>query len=638
MRRAESRNRYVDSRRIRAGVLTCAVFVLGGCGRHSDPAKPVPGEVNSKLRPEWTVGQKYSYAVKLTSHAGTKGAAEVTKIDLTVDLDVSPFESNSESSRARFSLKNLKLVSIVPKAPDDFPSELAKDYAVTIESGRIRELDVVNGTSPLALGIERAIASAFEVAVKPGSTWTATEVDATGTYTAEYRQADEPGRYSKHKVRYEPLPTTGPSALLGGLKLVPKVRSSTGEVRVGDGTLQLVRLHDELSVPASAGVSLDSSTELEVSLTKRDSAPADPGWVATRAALVPAGENRARLGGGVDKSFDQLRIDGLTFDGVVQALEAEPTDDAASQGTPRKATDADATETDGAKRQALQSRSRYFTALSALLRQDPKNVPKAVERIRRNSPATIVLLDALAASGDASAQAGLVTMVRDAKMTPMLRQSAAFSLIRTQAATEATVRALIELMDDPAVGAFAVYGLGTAARRLRESNQAPLALVATQALLNRLGHVKGGRLIDVLRGISNSGYSGALPAVRPYLADKDPALRGAAVEAVRLMDDPTVDGVIAHALQDQDESMRLSALNAAKTRAPSEVLATGLDKIARSDEAVRCRERAVQLIGRWVTARPELRATLQYVAEHDGRDAVRAAAQGGLAVPASQGG
>lgn len=137
--------------------------------------------------------------------------------------------------------------------------------------------------------------------------------------------------------------------------------------------------------------------------------------------------------------------------------------------------------------------------------------------------------------------------------------------------------------------------------------------------------------INVLRGIANSGYDGALDVVRPYLSARNAAVRGAAVESLRLMQHGSVDALIVEQLEQAQESgVRLAALNAMKVREPSDVLSTGLARFARQTPDPYARLKAVELAARWLQKRSELRGVVEELADRDERPRIRHAARAAL--------
>jgi hypothetical protein len=270
-----------------------------------------------------------------------------------------------------------------------------------------------------------------------------------------------------------------------------------------------------------------------------------------------------------------------------------------------------------------------FSALVALLRVEPAAVEKAAARARAGSAAAGPIMDALASAGTDPAQAALSALVLDAKLDADARIAAANSLIRVPKPAPRTIDTLEQLIPDPLLREHAVFGLGTAARRLREAGDAERSRAISDKLVALLGAAKqSGDAIRCLRGIANSAYTGALPAVRPFVSSPDASLRIAAIEATRLMDDPAVDAFITGPMtKDDDAGVRIAAVQVAARRPPSTALAAALTNVALHDADTRTRRHAVELLGRWAAKDDALRRVLRQVAADDGRPEIREAAK-----------
>ncbi|WP_437962025.1 HEAT repeat domain-containing protein [Sorangium sp. So ce119] len=233
----------------------------------------------------------------------------------------------------------------------------------------------------------------------------------------------------------------------------------------------------------------------------------------------------------------------------------------------------------------------------------------------------------------AEPQAALVALANDKELSERQRSAAAYSLIATQWPDARSIDALIGWLEHDTLSEYALYGLGTFSRHLRAAGQIEASKRAAEALLAELPRSQHTRRVHVLRGIANSGYPGAFEAVRPLLNDKDESIRAAAIESIRLMDRPEVDGILVEQLKvELALNLRLAALNAASVRSPSDALVRGVSELATGAPEAQSRLKAVQLLERWLRARPDVRPTLQQVADNeDEREGVRRAAQAALA-------
>jgi hypothetical protein len=139
------------------------------------------------------------------------------------------------------------------------------------------------------------------------------------------------------------------------------------------------------------------------------------------------------------------------------------------------------------------------------------------------------------------------------------------------------------------------------------------------------------QLVDILHGIANSGDGRAFGRVRPLVDDADESIRAAAVDAIRLMPNPEVDGLLAARMAPNEKvPVRLEAIDAARARGAHEPLITAVRNAATGATDSESRLAAVQLLQRWLPDRPEVRSTLEQVARDDSREAVRRAAKAAL--------
>src|SRR5690606_35089042 len=78
------------------------------------------------------------------------------------------------------------------------------------------------------------------------------------------------------------------------------------------------------------------------------------------------------------------------------------------------------------------------------------------------------------------------------------------------------------------------------------------------------------------------GHGAALEAVKPFLKAKSHQEQAAAVDAIRLMQHPEVDLILASSLSAPHSNVQVAALDALAVRPPSDALATALARLAAS--------------------------------------------------------
>ena len=215
-------------------------------------------------------------------------------------------------------------------------------------------------------------------------------------------------------------------------------------------------------------------------------------------------------------------------------------------------------------------------------------------------------------------------MISDEKLPRALRLRAAGSLIRTERASEEAVTLLLGLRQQADFETHAYYGLGTIARKLKDLGQDARADRIVDAFIEDLRKKPGECLtVSLLRGIANSANARAFDSVEPYLKSESAALRGAAVDAVRLMSGARVDSVIESMLDDTTDNVRLVAVEALRLRQPSPGLIAAARRVAQNDKSSSVRQRAVVVLAQWAPDHPEAAQTLRTVSTDDPNVRVR---------------
>src|SRR5262249_41332305 len=153
---------------------------------------------------------------------------------------------------------------------------------------------------------------------------------------------------------------------------------------------------------------------------------------------------------------------------------------------------------------------------------------------------------------------------------------------------------------------YALYGLGTLGRHLAEAGDGKRADAIEDVLVKALEKSETpSRQVDALRGLANLGDAAAFAAVEPFLTVENVKVRVAAVDALRLMHRPEVDGILADVLAKAPDDVKLAAIEAAGVREPSEVVAKALRTLAASTDRPALRLKIVRVMGSWLKQRPE---------------------------------
>jgi hypothetical protein len=626
-----------------AGALAKRAPRMAAMPSAASPSEPVvPLAALDPRTVGWELGKRYSYRLRVTTEIAIANGPKNFDFDLTGNAAVVPVEMTPDLVTLYVSLGDATIVSRVSGNHAELDKVAAQIRAAgvffTLSGGRVSEMRFPPGQSAMASTSYRQIAAALQFARASGDLkhYAAEEYDNTGRYIAQYDAGADGTTWSKKKQRYVALLGSTGKPGHQSVPIVPKVESE-GEIRLSpQGRPERVKLRDEV-VLAGAQVPMNSTVVIE--LTAGAAPPAlarEPDWNALIAAFqrVPA-DQPIGVAASVEE-LDAARIGAFDFETLLSRLEALAKEkQLASSATDPVApkTDAPLTDEERTKSEAeLREDSKLFSALSALFRQEPRAVAKAVGAIRAKSSASETLLDALSSASSDQAQAALVKLMGDKAIDAKLRSRAIDALVRTPKPNEASALALrAKLADDP-FNEQALYGLGTYSRLLRDAGKTSQAKVLGELVAARLARATVSMdIVTVLRSIANSGYAGALSRVTPYLGDERERVRVAAVRALQSMRDPKIDGILASRMKtDASRDVRIAAMAAAKIREPSDELTGAVASAGIEASDAQVRFRAVELMIRWLPQRPDLRVALERVARKDAEPKVRNRAQAAL--------
>jgi hypothetical protein len=617
----------VRYRRSLSAVCLLGLATLGGCKEHaSDPTPEVASD--SRLPSlHWERGTEHEYALTLTSSFGAPGRAALFDFELRARLTLVPTESPPGQTALSVTLRDVQLSPAKTETPqaslDNIARELERPFGFVFERGVVVEQHLPRGAATLSVGILRTLGSVlqFASAFDARPAWTAEEYDAAGRYVARYEGGREPGQYTRVKERYIAAihPPQVPRGVTATLP-TPTILRSLSSYQLTGGLLQAMRGNERLEVSLQAGAMLESTSLIDLKLSHSHPAgPTSPQHDGQSTVRVAPSEPYGADGA---LNLDAAKIDGLTVEEAIAGLEAltpeRPEGAAGAPGSSPAQTDADARE------------GRFLIALGTLLRTQPEKVPLVREHVRRGSPAYARLTASLGSAGTEPAHQALLDLIADAQLPRPARSAAALSLARTKTPTPIALKGLTTLSEDPSWQRLALYGLGTYARLLAEGGETGESRRIVAALTSRLEREKDARrLADVLNALSNAASADALGAIKPYLDDRRPAVRAAAVTGLRLIEHPDVNALIAKRVLDDKLDVRLAALDATAGRTAEQTLAESVARAALDDPNSTVRYRSVQRLVSWVERFPALRATLAEVARREKEPEIRALADRG---------
>lgn len=593
--------------------------------RSARAEKPAPPSPTSLL--SWADGVQVEYSIVLKSKARLSASRELLDLSLSGRLVIRRLEAPSSSLYARLAQVELKVNSRAEAAElTDLRRELESGFVLAGDDG-VQRVSMSHSHSQFAANIAQTIAAGLQLPVPPNeasASWEHDEADASGPYTAQYQR--EPGRerYRKTKLRYSSPPGGRVQELGVNLDLTPTILESRGLLELERGQLTLLRYEEKLQSQLLDQASVTADTELVLKVVARQAAPALSAELeALRPQLAPLARDRvARTTS--DSRFDESKIGRYDFHSALATVERITNDGGTFKADASR-------DPDPAREQKIANHTEAFIALVAILRTQPKALLAAAARIRREPQHAQVLLNALTAAETPESQGVLLELARATTTAASLRESIALSLVRVSKPSDQLIEGLIAWLPERQLGIYAIYGLGAMARAIRAQRPAVAARIG-RVLSERLLHEESSAMrIHLLRGVANSGDSAAFAAVAPLLTSEDDSTRGAAVEALRLMDHPEVDAVIAGRLLEERSHVALrAAINAAKTRTPSAALAAALSQVALQSDDSQARYRAVLLMSTWLAAEPALRQPLTTIAATDQAEDVRNAAKDAL--------
>ena len=622
--------------------VSLAVFVCGSSfgllGCRSQP----PADIQAKpsAGPDWQTGKRYFYTEHLSSKLTVAGGGMVA-FSMAGGLTLDARQVGGERE-FRAHLEQTAFKAEDPQAQSQFDalsSELNQPFGFSTSNGKLSAVRLPQKWSRFAASVARTLAAGFQYVSnaqsKSGAPWTAQEMDATGAYDVEYT----PGAglvFAKRKLHYAPI-ELGKLSLTGAkATLTPEVIASTGSVMLGDSPsaprIASVSYTEKLKMQLTPTSVVDSETALRLDYTRSEATPSSPDWEAVLVGTQNLAPDQVTSTPAPPATYDAKRIGDYTFDKALKELEGEAKDPKHNQLIQTVRDEPFAPASLKERENKLQNEGHAFSALAALIRSDSKNVALTVTHVKAKSPAQRALLDALSSAGSPEAQQALASLMNDASLDLPVHRAAAFSLTRTEQATPETVAALqAHVATTDPLHVFALYGLGTIARRLRDAGDTPRATAIVQSLVDALTHAETpDAQVDALRAIANSGGASAFDAVQPFLRADSVHVQAAAVDALRLMVRPEVDGIIAAELGLPNSDVQVSALDAISVREPSKTLATALGQAATSATRPQNRLKAVRIMARWLPQQPELRPTLELLAKSDELDQIRQAAQDAL--------
>jgi len=447
---------------------------------------------------------------------------------------------------AQLQLSHLELSDdhALPVGRDKYKRRIQSEFERAVlfdlnERGAVVGMHAPRDLVSTALGGIRMLAASFQLTAPPAGadgSWTAREQDASGTYSAEYRALGTQA-IARKKTAYTELPTPEPdsapvkyeirkSETRFELSATGAIASSTGSESVllddGEGALPPLEMNSHFRIARKTD-------------TTRADLPEQRAWLSS----LPA---RA-LSAAPDPEAQTYEIDlvkaasGTRIDDIVGDMAR--TDPETGQGDPH-------------------AFRRLTAALEAAVRIDEDAEQAAFARSEAGQPYTAEVLSALARSNRPDTLLRVAKLLQTSqRIAPEVRARTLMALSTNAFATQPVARAIEALSSDPAIGDGAVLGLGALCFRLQQTNP-PLAREIYESLAARLDRAQTTEQTELaLRALGNAGNSAALPKLERFLTAEEPRLRAVAVGALRRLQGPTVDALLARVAEnDKQEAVQ----------------------------------------------------------------------------------
>jgi hypothetical protein len=439
--------------------------------------------------------------------------------------------------------------------------------------------------------------------------WSVEETDQLGRYRAEYVRL-LPGVFSKTKGPYSHIELSKEVLRGSGPKL-----SSKTELQVdGRGLVQRAEALESTSVPLGQTPLLSTTrVKLVLKSIERGERGTDEAWTSSRSPLYanrgtpesPASEleRKRKLVAGADFATLSTALRGFA--------------------------------------PGSEERWGAIERLGALFDLEPEALTDAARLLRGRISADDArgIMAALGESTTGQAQQVLTEVAKNDALEGETRSVALTHLNLNPAPTESTLTELAGLADssqDSNVRDRAVLALGGAAGgALKHSDTADAGERAVETLKSGAAAASDDASRQLYLGaLGNTGASSALDLLKRQLGDSNPETRSAALMALRFIQEPEVDTILAQfMLQDPALIARQAAVGAAGYRATAAPIIQACQQILRADPLEAMRFEVLRTLGEKLLVAGQ-QQLIAWLASEDPSTAVRERASGLLGRPA----
>ncbi|QRN93895.1 HEAT repeat domain-containing protein [Archangium violaceum] len=551
----------------------------------SQPGAPVPPGMRFHIQGEWNVG--------IVSAGEARIEAQVRLVPASVSVNVDGKDA------------------LTPEVRQAMMASLTMPFFMTLErSGAARWVHFEMGTDVLAQGILRSVvaASQFVVTGVPQQSWQTDEYDVTGQYQASYQRLSGVKQFEKTKQAYTHVATSQglQPYQAGTLRIDVSSRTTFGLAE--DGWAETLQAQERLEVDAGQGMPrVSNQLQLRLRLLERTRDVSLLGALEARRASLSTMLLASYQAQTQDPKERYRRLlAGKHFNDLLNDLRSLPK-------TERERDDA---------------RSLALEQLRALFMLEPTEALKVPDTLRKGDLDPIAaspLLGALSAASTPEAIQALSKVVDDSSIGVPVRTDATAALGMADAPTQEGVNALRNLRraPQPELRDTATLGLGNAAYQMQDENaRGAEGVVRELETAYRSARTPEEQAI-LLRALGNTRDARALATIQSGLGSNSILVRQAAVEALRLIPEPTADRLLAtQLLGDASPDVRKAALFAASFR-PLEPLLPSLQQVLQRDPADAVRSEVVHLLGANLPKLPGARVLLSWSSQNDANPAIR---------------
>jgi len=574
----------------------------GGSARHAAdttaPGQDTPADA-------WPIGEQRSYDVEFFSdlEGAMQGQGVGFELSGSLRLVLTAVERRAQDTRVAAALSARSLHQRAGGKQQSLAADanraLAQPFAVAFDArGQITEIQLDDRIDPMLHAMVRAVISGLQL-VRPAdaraATWESLETDASGRLLARYTRTGALA-YRKQAVRYVDGSTGGGMQRDRELQVTLALRKA--------GAIDSSHMIRSEALRGTAGA-IQSRTEVKLRLIQIGRAAAAPiALAAHRASDLSA---LANMDAARKEQYRAL-AQGHSVEQLVRVfVELDPEDG--------------------------HGQADAVTRLTAVLHTlGQPGVDATVKAVRETDTLEVarLLMAGLQSAHTPEAQAGLTQLAGDREIDPEIRDGALSLLGMSEAPTPDTIDFLRDTWanaeQEPELREGAVLAMGGALRHADLGD--PQVAQASDASLTRLlqevqQQSDPDRARLLLDALGNSGAPRAIEGLSPKLDSDDARLRASSAYALRHVQDPQADRLLADAmLSDEAPAVRLDALRAMLYRDLSEETRAALIDALQHDEEERVRRMAAEVASKYLDD-DAVRAALELAAERDPSEGVR---------------